>query len=73
MADFDPNAQPGNAGELHQRSGARHPALTTNQGVPISDDQNSLRAGARGPVLLEDGSVKNLGQPTCLSLADQPG
>ncbi len=28
--------------------------LTTNQGVPVSDDQNSLRAGARGPTLMED-------------------
>jgi catalase len=28
--------------------------LTTNQGVPIADDQNSLRAGRRGPTLLED-------------------
>ncbi|GAC1595321.1 MAG: catalase HPII [Candidatus Velthaea sp.] len=28
--------------------------LTTNQGVPIGDDQNSLRAGTRGPTLLED-------------------
>ena len=28
--------------------------LTTNVGQPISDDQNSLRAGARGPTLLED-------------------
>lgn len=28
--------------------------LTTNQGIPISDDQNSLRVGARGPILLED-------------------
>ena len=28
--------------------------LTTNQGVPIADNQNSLKAGARGPVLLED-------------------
>ena len=28
--------------------------LTTNQGVPISDNQNSLRAGERGPTLLED-------------------
>eukprot|EP01012_Entosiphon_sulcatum_P047858 TRINITY_DN6546_c1_g1_i2.p1 TRINITY_DN6546_c1_g1~~TRINITY_DN6546_c1_g1_i2.p1 ORF type:complete len:680 (+),score=86.22 TRINITY_DN6546_c1_g1_i2:28-2040(+) len=28
--------------------------LTTNQGLPISDNQNSLSAGARGPVLLED-------------------
>jgi catalase len=28
--------------------------LTTNQGVHIADNQNSLKAGARGPVLLED-------------------
>ncbi|PUE07067.1 catalase HPII [Limnohabitans sp. T6-5] len=28
--------------------------LTTNQGVPVSDNQNSLKAGLRGPVLLED-------------------
>ncbi|HEX5842929.1 MAG TPA: catalase, partial [Pseudomonas sp.] len=29
-------------------------ALTTNQGLLISDNQNSLRAGERGPTLLED-------------------
>jgi catalase len=28
--------------------------LTTNQGQPISTDQNSLRAGQRGPTLMED-------------------
>jgi catalase len=28
--------------------------LTTNQGVPIADNQHSLKAGLRGPVLLED-------------------
>src|SRR3972149_2348963 len=28
--------------------------LTTNQGVPISDNQNSLTIGERGPVLLQD-------------------
>lgn len=28
--------------------------LTTNHGVRISDDQNTLKAGARGPSLLED-------------------
>ncbi|HET7299265.1 MAG TPA: catalase, partial [Oleiagrimonas sp.] len=28
--------------------------MTTNQGVPISDNQNSLRATPRGPTLLED-------------------
>ncbi len=59
MADFEPatrglDAQPGNAGELHQLSGSGHPPLTTQQGVPVGDDQNSLRASARGPALLED-------------------
>jgi catalase len=28
--------------------------LTTNQGVPVSDNQNSLAVGERGPVLLQD-------------------
>ena len=28
--------------------------LTTNQGLRINDDQNSLKAGERGPSLLED-------------------
>ena len=28
--------------------------LTTNQGVPVGDNQNSLKAGLRGPVLWED-------------------
>ena len=33
-------------------SGGR--ALTTNQGVPVADNQNSLKQGLRGPTLLED-------------------
>ena len=41
-------------GETHQVSDKAHPALTTNHGTPISDNQNSLKAGDRGPVLLED-------------------
>ncbi|WP_343699177.1 catalase [Caulobacter sp.] len=41
-------------GELHQQSDGEPTQLTTNQGVPISDNQNSLKAGARGPVLLQD-------------------
>ena len=44
----------GRGGELHQRAGGDHPALTTNQGVAIGDNQNSLRPYARGPTLLED-------------------
>jgi catalase len=41
-------------GELHQIAGGQHPVLTTNQGVALSDDQNSLKANPRGPALLED-------------------
>lgn len=44
----------GSGGEMHQLAGDDHPALTTNQGVPISDNQNSLRSNLRGPTLLED-------------------
>jgi hypothetical protein len=44
----------GNGGEYHQKAGGKHPPLTTNQGVPIADNQNSLRASERGPTLLED-------------------
>lgn len=36
------------------REGSAGEYLTTNQGVRINDDQNSLKAGARGPSLLED-------------------
>jgi len=41
-------------GELHQIAGGVHPQLTTNQGVALSDNQNSLRANPNGPTLLED-------------------
>ncbi|MDU9393421.1 catalase HPII [Pseudomonas sp. zfem002] len=36
------------------RSDATGQALRSNQGVKIADNQNSLKAGARGPSLLED-------------------
>ena len=44
----------GNGGETHQRAAGDAPVLTTNHGVPIGDNQNSLKSGARGPTLLED-------------------
>ena len=44
----------GNGGELHQTATQPTERLTTNHGVPVSDDQNSLKAGPRGPSLLED-------------------
>jgi catalase len=50
----DASQSRGAGDELHQKSGGTHPALTTNQGIPISDNQNSLRSSTRGPTLLED-------------------
>jgi len=41
-------------GETHQQSPEDGVLLTTNQGLPISDNQNSLKGGARGATLLED-------------------
>ena len=55
MADYEPEQlHPGNGGETHQVADTDHPVLTTNHGIPISDNQNQLKAGARGPVLIED-------------------
>ncbi len=47
----------GQAGELHQIASddaKDGDVLTTQQGVPVADDQNTLRVGERGPALLED-------------------
>ena len=44
----------GKGGETHQQAGGDHPVLTTQQGIPVADDQNSLKTGVRGPTLLED-------------------
>ena len=44
----------GNAGELHQIAGGTHPAMSGQTGTVISDDENQLRGGERGPSLLED-------------------
>ena len=44
----------GNGGETHQTGANLNGGLTTNFGVPISDNQNSLKAGSRGPTLIED-------------------
>jgi catalase len=50
----DVKVQRGTGGETHQIAGDGHRPLTTQQGVRIADDQNTLRAGTRGPALLED-------------------
>lgn len=44
----------GTGGELHQIAGGDVPTLTTAQGTPVADAQNSLKAGSRGPTLMED-------------------
>ena len=41
-------------GETHQTAQPGMDVLTTNFGVAVSDNQNSLKAGGRGPSLLED-------------------
>ena len=45
----------GSAASLdHARTDSTGQVLTTNQGVAVADNQNSLKAGLRGPTLLED-------------------
>ena len=58
-ADEDFAVTVGAGGEPHQHVPRRGPHgadahLTTNQGIRVSDNQNSLKSGARGPTLLED-------------------
>ena len=46
--------QQANGGETHQTSSDAATTLTSQQGIPVADGQNSLKAGPRGPTLLED-------------------
>ncbi|MBA3868932.1 MAG: catalase [Anaerolineae bacterium] len=50
----DQQVSVGNGGETHQQADANNSVLTTQQGTPVSDDQNSLRIGNRGPTIMED-------------------
>jgi catalase len=50
----DARGATGTGGETHQSAHGDIPLLTTQQGTPVSDDQNSLKQGPRGPQLLED-------------------
>jgi catalase len=57
--DEDFTVTVGAGGETHQHVPREGPQgadahLTTNQGIRVSDNQNSLKAGALGPTLLED-------------------
>ena len=45
---------PGNESLDRVRVDASGQTLTTNMGIAVSDNQNSLKAGLRGPTLLED-------------------
>ncbi len=65
MADdktFTTSKGPG--GETHQQTVETRSAdaggagLTTNQGIRVSDNQNSLKSGTRGPTLLEDFALR---------------
>lgn len=51
---FNGDSQVAAGGEIHQIADGQHPALTTNQGVALSDNQNSLRSSPNGPTLGED-------------------
>ncbi|MCJ8142244.1 catalase [Ancylobacter sp. A5.8] len=53
-AIHDQTLHRGAGGELHQIAEGDTPVMTTAQGGPVSDDQNTLKAGARGPSLIED-------------------
>jgi catalase len=49
----DQRVERGHGGETHQVASGG-PRLTTQQGAVVSDDQNTLKAGERGPDVLED-------------------
>jgi catalase len=50
----EPAVSIGNGGELHQTASDTMPALTSNQGLTLADNQNALKSHPSGPVLLED-------------------
>ena len=49
--DQSAHQKTGTGGETYQTAGGAIPVLTTQQGIPVADDQNSLRVGPRGPTL----------------------
>ncbi len=51
---MDQRVMRGSGGETHQIAENDVPQLTTQQGIPVADDQNSLKIGVRGPAALED-------------------
>ncbi len=53
-APFEAQVEQRDGGDTHQTTDDPERTLTTRQGAPVADDQNSLKAGERGPTLLED-------------------
>ena len=51
---MDATVMQSSGGETHQVAEGSGVLMTTQHGMPISDDQNSLKIGSRGPVSLED-------------------
>jgi catalase len=49
-----PGVNPNDGSLQRVRTDAGGQRLTTNQGVPVGDNQNSLKAGLRGATLMED-------------------
>ena len=61
MSDNERTTSPdtrGTGDELHQGVSGGN-AMTTSQGIPMTDDQNQLRAGDRGPSLLQDAAFRD--------------
>ncbi|MEV4607266.1 catalase [Neorhizobium sp. LMR1-1-1.1] len=54
VTNHDQTLTRGQGGELHQTAEDGFEVLTTSQGAPVADDQNTLRVGPRGPALMED-------------------
>lgn len=54
LADRDSKTSPVAPRDAHEPAVAEGNALTTNQGQRVEDDDNSLKAGSRGPTLMED-------------------
>lgn len=50
----DVNVEIGPQGQTHYLGNGNQPSMTTKQGTPVADDQNTLKAGQRGPVLMQD-------------------
>ena len=62
--------QAARAGETHQTAATDGAVLTTNQGLPVADNQNSLKNGPRGPTLLPRGV--RFEEPTPVLTPDLP-